>query len=116
MKRQSKLIMAVTTLIVFASVGSAAPPTTKNKGGEEMEKRKNQWGTSILIALASAIILAGTGLAGDLEPSAAPGPTMKTLDQIPPTWSIKLPAAERFVILADFNNEAVLDKETGLVW
>lgn len=31
-------------------------------------------------------------------------------------WSKKLPAAERFVVLADFNNEAVLDKETGLVW
>jgi hypothetical protein len=41
---------------------------------------------------------------------------MKTLDQIPPTWSTKLPASERFVVLADFNNEAVLDKETGLVW
>ena len=35
---------------------------------------------------------------------------------LPPTWSRKLPASERFVVLADFNNEAVLDKETGLVW
>jgi hypothetical protein len=27
-----------------------------------------------------------------------------------------LPAAQRFVILSDFNSDAVLDRETGLVW
>ena len=27
-----------------------------------------------------------------------------------------MPAAQRFVVLAAFNNEAVLDKNTGLVW
>lgn len=31
-------------------------------------------------------------------------------------WSRKLPASERFVVLAQFSNEAVLDKETQLVW
>ena len=31
-------------------------------------------------------------------------------------WDQNLPAAQRFVILAAFNNEAVLDRETGLVW
>ena len=33
---------------------------------------------------------------------------------IPPAWSQKLPAAERFVLVLDDNG--VLDKETGLVW
>ena len=33
-----------------------------------------------------------------------------------PAWSQKLPAAGRFQILADWDSEAVLDKETGLVW
>jgi len=60
--------------------------------------------------------------AGSLEPLAAPAPTMKTLDEIYSTgsWSRKIPCdvgnCPRFEVLADFNNEAVLDKETGLVW
>ena len=33
------------------------------------------------------------------------------------SWSNIIPnAAKRFVVLADFNNAAVLDRETGLVW
>jgi hypothetical protein len=39
---------------------------------------------------------------------------MKTLDEVPPTWSQKLAAAERFELVLEF--AAVLDKETGLVW
>jgi hypothetical protein len=33
-----------------------------------------------------------------------------------PSWSQKLPAATRFVVLLDWNSEAVLDRNTGLVW
>ena len=53
-------------------------------------------------------------LAGNLDPGAPPGPTMKSLDEIPPAWSQTLPAAERFVLV--MGGAAVLDKETGLVW
>jgi len=31
-------------------------------------------------------------------------------------WDQVLPVAQRFVVLMAFNNDAVLDKETGLVW
>jgi hypothetical protein len=61
----------------------------------------------------------GITFAGDLEPSAPPDTatgkgTMKTLDEIPPTWSQILLASERFELVLD--DAAVLDKETGLVW
>ena len=71
---------------------------------------------AIMMVVIVMIFFPGMGSTGNLEPSSAPAPTMKTLDQIPPIWSIKIPGTDRFVVLADFNNEAVLDKETGLVW
>ncbi|MCP4711163.1 MAG: DUF1566 domain-containing protein [Planctomycetes bacterium] len=37
-----------------------------------------------------------------------------SLDHLPPTWSQVLPASERFEEV--MGGEAVLDKETGLVW
>lgn len=37
-----------------------------------------------------------------------------TLDNIPPNWSKKIPGPDRFIVVMD--GEAVLDKETGLVW
>ena len=33
-----------------------------------------------------------------------------------PSWDQSLPAATRFIVLTNMNNEAVLDRETGLVW
>jgi hypothetical protein len=33
-----------------------------------------------------------------------------------PAWDQTLPSAQRLIVLANFNQEAVLDRETGLVW
>jgi hypothetical protein len=33
-----------------------------------------------------------------------------------PSWDNNLPSASRFTLLPQFNNEAVLDNNTGLVW
>ena len=41
----------------------------------------------------------------------APGPYYAT-----PSWDQTLPPSTRFIVLSNFNNEAVLDRETGLVW
>ncbi len=68
-----------------------------------------------MITVAVALMLfAALSFAGSLDPSAAPAPTMKTLDEVPPTWSQALPAAQRFELV--LGGAAVLDKETGLVW
>lgn len=33
-----------------------------------------------------------------------------------PSWDQKLDPSVRFIVLANWNNEAVLDRETGIVW
>ncbi len=86
-----------------------------------MKKRKTRL---LVLAIIVAFISAGLFMpgfigAGNMEPSGPPDPTMKTLDQIPPTWSQKLLCdivgdCPRFEMVMD--GFAMLDKETGLVW
>lgn len=81
--------------------------------------------------LATAMVLPGLISAGSLEPDAAPGPTMKTLEEIynrnRPIWPmldktfVDWAANPRFAVCdngtdADELDDMVLDKETGLVW
>jgi len=82
------------------------------------------------LAIALIAVLAGVVDAGPLDPTAPPGSTMKTLDDIPGSWSRMLPSddgvagpeppagcdSSRFECLEAFDDQVVLDRETGLVW
>jgi hypothetical protein len=72
----------------------------------------------VLVSVFSALVIAG-----DLEPSADPAPTMHSLEEIYNqnaevetylSWSKKITDSSRFQLVMD--SEAVLDRETGLVW
>jgi len=63
------------------------------------------------LALATTLVAAGFASATAGAQTTANGPYYAT-----PSWDQTLPAATRFVVLANFANEAALDRETGLVW
>lgn len=65
-----------------------------------------------LLRLKSIVLLVGLGLIGALAQAAnGVGPYYAT-----PAWDQTLPATTRFLVLTNMSSEAVLDRETGLVW
>jgi hypothetical protein len=57
-----------------------------------------------------AMLIAAIG-PGEAQTTTQNGPYYAT-----PSWDQQIPTAQRFVVLANWNSEAVLDRETGLVW
>ena len=57
------------------------------------------------------VIGMGLGVSAPAQAASANGPYYAT-----PSWDQKLDANTRFVVLLNWNSEAVLDRETGLVW
>lgn len=79
------------------------------------------WLAAAVLSLVVAASLAGVVRGGSLNPPGPPGSTMKTLDDIPGSWSRQLSVGggdpcqtQRFQCI--MQDQAVLDSETGLVW
>jgi hypothetical protein len=90
--------------------------------------------TALAVCLLGAAGLYWYAQAGNLDPPDPPAPTMKSLDVMPPTWSERLDStngstlplfegcgSSRFLCVMSTGSpiplpQAVLDRETGLVW
>jgi hypothetical protein len=84
-------------------------------------REKFAWGVAAALGLFVIAAMAGVATSGPLDPPGPVGSTMKTLEEIPGSWSRVLSTegadpcnTERFRCVLD--DEAVLDLETGLVW
>lgn len=92
-----------------------------------MERMKSRFGWALAGALGIILVLAlgRATLAGPLDPPGPAGSTMRTIDELLPSWGKTLSStggctSQRFAcVLPTGTNptgEAVLDHETGLVW
>ena len=80
---------------------------------------KAGWVLAGLLGLTLAASWVGIINAGSLDPTGSPAPTMKSLDEIPGSWSRMLSStggcnSERFDCVLG-SDQGVLDRETGLV-
>ncbi len=66
----------------------------------------------VAVILALSITSIGGANAGDLTPTAPPGPTMKTLEETLGSWSRLISPTDRFEPVGF----GLLDRETGMVW
>src|SRR5262245_12544986 len=72
------------------------------------------WVGGGIVTLVGVMVLSVmTDRAGAAPPNKPGGPALSTPTQ---NWDTKLPNDSRFTVLPDFNNQAVRDNETGLVW
>ena len=83
-------------------------------------REKIAWALAVVLGIAVVASFAGVVRGGPLDPTSGPNATMKTLDEIPPSWHQNLSAtggctSARFRCVFP-GDAAVLDKETGLVW
>ncbi len=74
-----------------------------------MESKRRRITKRVIVGSA-LVVLVGLADGGQAQP---------TLDRSSPSvvsWNRTLPTEARFIVLANFNSEAVLDQDTGLLW
>ena len=78
---------------------------------------KRQWFFTVTVGTLVICGLLTAGCVSMGDPSTfAQSAGVIDLSGTSPNWDKALPAAQRFVLLASFNNDAVRDDNTGLVW
>ena len=101
MKRRRILAVSVGTLVLggllLASGGSGVAPAGAENPTQQQQFRQIMDKLDQVLAAIKSSVKSGEG--NEMV-----------------RWDQALPAAQRFVVLPAFNSDAVLDKETGLVW
>src|SRR5438034_7075222 len=90
---------------VARDVASRRVLCNKRRGGRTMKHK--------LFCTLGLMVLALVGFAANPAGAAttAAGPYYAN-----PSWDQTLPSSTRFIVLSNMNSEAVMDRETGLVW
>ena len=88
-----------------------------------MRQTRTKTDGTVLISIIAILFPHGSAWAGSLEPPGSPAPTMRSLEQVTPSWDRILPAndgpaggcnSSRFTCV--LGGAAVRDNESGLVW